>query len=223
MMILFAKWYVDLTGDEAFIRDRYAAFADVLDSYRERYARADGLLGHQDKWCVVEWPKNFQDDYDADIREGGVRDDVHVAINAWYIGAVKCMNSLAGRFGMRPYADIRPLMASFQKVFWDPSRSLFVDRDGSTHVSLPGNVYSTFFGLAPESSAQVARQAFLKLVREKGYSSISLFQYFPLFCYLRKTGHPYLESTKQSRKFLHIQVLTCSGLSGYSTLQPPNT
>ena len=74
------------------------------------------------------------------------------------------------------------------KVFWDPSRSLFVDRDGSTHVSLPGNVYSTFFGLAPESSAQVAHRAFLKLVREKGYSSISLFQYFPLFCYLRKTG-----------------------------------
>lgn len=188
MMLLFARWYVDLTGDEAFVRDRYAAFADVLDSYRERYARADGLLGRLDKWCVVEWPKNFQDGYDADIREGGVRDDVHVAINAWYIGAAKCMNTLAARFGMPPYADIGPLEASFRRTFWDPERSLFVDREGSKHVSLPGNVYSMFFRLAPDGSARAAHKAFLALVREKGYSSISLFQYFPLFCYLRATG-----------------------------------
>ena len=71
MMILFAKWYLDMTGDADFIRARIPAFADVLDSYRERYARADGLLQNLDKWCVVEWPKNYQDGYDSRKRSAG--------------------------------------------------------------------------------------------------------------------------------------------------------
>jgi len=193
MMILFAKWYLDLTHDADFIRARYAAFADVMDSYRERYARADGLLVNLDKWCVVEWPKNFQDGYDADVREGKVCTDLHNVINAWYVGAVKCMNAMAARLGLPAYADATRLETSFRKVFWDARRSLFVDREGSRHVSLPGNVYASFFGLVPYDDRR-AHDAFLKLVREKGYSSISMFQFFPLFAYLDATGeHAFVE------------------------------
>ncbi len=198
MFILFADWYLQRTGDIAFIRDRYDAFADILDSYRERYARSDGLLVNLDKWCVVEWPANFQDGYDADVREGKVCTDVHNVINAWYIGAVQCMNDIAKRIGHAPYADAKPLENAFRRVFWDSSRHLFVDREGSRHVSLPGNVYASFFNLAPQDDA-LAHQAFLKLVRERKYSSISIFQFFPLFCYLESKGE---------REFLHELMLS---------------
>lgn len=193
MMILFAKWYLDLTGDVEFIKDRYDAFADIMDSYRERYARNDGLLVNLDKWCVVEWPKNFQDGYDADVREGKICTDMHNVINAWYIGAMKCMNSMAARIGKSQYADTDALSRSFRKSFWDADSSLFVDREGSRHVSLPGNVYAMFFGLASEGDPR-SHKAFLDLVRAKSYSSISLFQFFPLFCYLESKGeHELLE------------------------------
>jgi len=187
MMMLFARWYLERTGDADFVAARYDALADVVDSYRERYARADGLLGNLDKWCVVEWPKNFQDGYDADVREGKVCTDVHNAVNAWYLIAVKSLNALAQRLGRKPYADVAPLERSFRAAFWDSARHLFVDREGSRHASLPGNVYATFGRLAPADDP-AAQAAFLALVKEKGYSSISMFQFFPLFCYLRETG-----------------------------------
>ena len=186
MLIWFANRYIDETGDAAFIGARFDRFADILDSYRERYAREDGLIANLDKWCVVEWPRNFQDGYDADVREGKVCTDLHNVINAWYLGAIASLNEIAAKTGRAPYADLAPLKASFQKVFYDSDRRLFVDREGSRHVSLPGNVYATFFGLEPDKTAH--HDAFVRLVREKGYSSISLFQFFPLFGWLKANG-----------------------------------
>ena len=187
MMMALAYWYLELTGDKAFLDARFEALADVVDSYRERYARADGLLANLDKWCLVEWPKNFQDGYDADVREGKVCTDVHNALNAWYVVAIRSLNAIAARLGRRPYADVKPLEDAFRAVFWDPGRHVFVDREGSRHVSLPGNVYASFARLAPaEDSA--AHAAFLELVKERRYAAIGIFQFFPLFCYLRSTG-----------------------------------
>ena len=188
MLILFARIYLEETGDVEFIRARYAAFADILDSYRERYARADGLLANLDKWCVVEWPRNFQDGYDADVREGRVCTDVHNVVNAWYVGAVKCLNAIAARIGREPYADAAPFENAFRRVFWDGERRLFLDREGSRHVSLPGNSYAALFGLEPQAEEAAFRREYLKLVREKGYSSISMFQFVPVFAYLKAKG-----------------------------------
>ena len=188
MMILFAKWYLDITGDKAFVRTRLPAFADILDSYRERYAREDGLLVNLDKWCVVEWPRNYQDGYDADVREGKVCTDLHNVVNAWYLGAVICMNDMYAAMGLEPYADVSPLLAAFRKVFYDQKRHLFTDREGSRHASLPANVYASFFRLAPPDDAAANHNAFLRMVREKRFSSINMFQYLPLFAYLRATG-----------------------------------
>lgn len=186
MFVWFARAYMEETGDVDFLRARFDAFADILDSYRERYARADGLLVNLDKWSVVEWPKNFQDGYDADVREGKVCTDLHNAINAWYIGAVKSLNAIAARMGRPPYADVAPLERSFRKAFWKEDRHLFVDREDSDHVSLPGNSFAAMFGLLP--SDESAHRAYLTLVREKAFSSISMFQFVPVFAYLKGTG-----------------------------------
>lgn len=188
MFVLFARIYLEETGDVEFVRARYAQFADILDSYRERYARADGLLTNLDKWCVVEWPKNFQDGYDASIGQGKICRDVHNVVNAWYIGAVKSLNAVAKRLGRPPYADADGLARSFRRTFWSKERGLFVDREGSRHVSLPSNVYSAYFGLEPDEQSTVFKRNFLALAREKAYSSISMFQFVPFFAYLRNEG-----------------------------------
>ena len=82
--------------------------------------------------------------------------------------------------------DVSPLEASFRRAFWDERRRLFVDRAGSSHVSLSGNVYAAFARLAPERYPS-SHKAFLELVRSRRFASISMFQFFPLFCYLRAT------------------------------------
>lgn len=187
MLFFFVKWYLDRTGDEAFVRARYAALKDVLDCYRERYARADGLICTTDRGCFVEWPQRYQDGYDARINCYYPGPDTHSAMNAWYIGAIRCQNAIAERLGLPRYADAAPLEEAFRRTFWDPKRHLFVDRDGSDHVSLPGNAYANFVELAPKDDP-AAHGAYLSLIREKRYDSINLFQYFPVFSYLRRHG-----------------------------------
>ena len=185
MLTMFARLYLEETGDVAFVSERFAVLADVVDSYRERYARADGLLCNLEKWCMVEWGPNFHDGYDADIREGKVCRDVHSAINAWYIAAIKQLNAIAAKIGRAPYADVAPLEAAFRRVFWDPERKLFVDREGSKHLSMPGNSYATAFGLEPPAEREAHKRAFLAMVREKRFKAISFYQYPPIFAWLK--------------------------------------
>ncbi len=195
MLIWFANIYLEETGDTKFIADRFDAFADILDSYRERYAMNDGLLCNLDKWCVVEWPKNYQDGYDANVNEGRVCTDLHVVINAWYLGAIKYMNIMAKILGRKAYADVEPLEKAFQKAFWDDERNLFVDRLGSKHISLPGNSYAAYFGLMPAEKRGKYHEAYVKLITEKKFKSINLFQFIPVFAYLKVTGEKELQQS----------------------------
>ncbi len=193
MMIQFAKWYLDATGDADYVRARLPAFADVLDSFRERYAGKDGLLVNVDKWCVVEWPAPYRDGYDVDVNKvprtnGEPCTDLHNVINAWYVGSIMCMNDMCARTGGKPYADVEPLKAAFRTAFYDRERHLFRDKVGSKHVSMPSNVYTAFYRLAPDDDVEANHAALLAMVRQKGFSTVNMFQFFPLFAYLRTTG-----------------------------------
>ncbi len=177
--------YCCLTGNREFVRERYAAFADILDFYREQYADAEGLLNHLDKWCVVEWPKNMRDGYDVDLTEGRRCDTRHNVINAYYIGAVKCLNRIAGLIGEKPYADPVPLEAAFVKAFYDPQRQLFRDSDVTEHISLPGNVFAAFFELFPDRAGVKNTVA---MIREKRLSQSLFFETLPLLAFLIREG-----------------------------------
>lgn len=189
-LILFTTLleYCHLVGDFDFVRARYAAFADILDFYREEYAESDGLLNHLDKWCVVEWPANLRDGYDVDIGEGKVCTTKHNAINAYYIGAIKCLNKVAGLIGEKPYLaakEVAALEAAFVAAFYDRERKLFRDSVASEHISLPGNVFAWWFELFPEREGVENLKA---MVREKRLSQSMFFVTFPLFCALIRDG-----------------------------------
>jgi len=185
MMFTMLLEYGELTGNWKFIDERYAAFADILDFYREQYAAANGLLNNLDKWCVVEWPKNMRDGYDADINEGKVCTVMHNAVNAWYIGAIKCLNKIAASLGRPAYADVTPLEQAFIAAFYDPERKLFRDRVASAHCSLPGNVFAWLFELFPDADGP---RNTIAMVREKRLSQSLFFVTFPLFCALARDG-----------------------------------
>lgn len=175
--------YCHLSGNRDFVRERYAAFADILDFYRENYAEADGLLNRLDKWCVVEWPNNMRDNYDVDLTEGKVCDTKHNAINAYYIGAVKCLNKIARWLGLEPYADAAALQAAFVEAFYDRERKLFRDSVESGHISMPGNIYAAFYELFPDRAGV---KNVIAMIREKRLSQSLLFVTFPLLAFLKK-------------------------------------
>lgn len=185
MMFLLLPVLRKLDNADDFVRERLPQFLRILEFYRENYARQDGLLVNLDKWCVVEWPNNMRDGYDADVTEGKVCTDMHIAINAWYLGAIRWYNRAAEQLGEKTFSGEKELTESFLKTFYLADKKLFCDREGSTHTSLPGNVYPWFAGLAPDAGCE---QAIIQMVREKRLAAGMLFVSFPLFACLQKCG-----------------------------------
>ena len=186
IMITFAMVYLEMTGNKEFIRERYAKFADILDFYREEYAQENGLLANLDKWCVVEWPDPLRDGYDVDLTEGKICTTMHNVLNAYYIGAVKCMNKIAAALDLPPYADAEKLTGAFLKAFYLPEKKLFRDSVESDHISMPGNVFAWFYGLVPE--LEDFKKELLPRIRDARMSKSVLFEGFPLLACLIRDG-----------------------------------
>lgn len=179
----FILWHYKLTGNIEYLKNNYSKMLSVLDYYKDSYEK-DGLLRDLDRWCVVEWPINFQDDYAAEIKEGQVCKEPHVAINAYYVNAVKTANKIAEIIGDKPYRDEQILIDAFYSAFYDQNLNLFVDGTEHRHVSLVGNVYPFSFGLCPEGF----KEQFYNLLEEKGFGKISIFTAFPLLKGLLREG-----------------------------------
>ena len=182
MLISLMLWHYLLKGDNAYLKENFAFAKSLLENYRENYEQ-DGLLNNLDKWCVVEWPENFQDGYDADVREGKVCTDIHIAINAYYLEAIHVVNRMAALTGEPMYRDDAPLYKAFLNAFYDEKRHIFVDRPGSDHASLIGNVFAYGFGLYP--NAQTAENI-EKMIGERGIHEVSMFGLLPLLAGLTK-------------------------------------
>ena len=184
IMVSLILWHYRLTGNVDYLKQNYTRAVSLLEAYRRDYEK-NGLLCNLDKWCVVEWPKNFQHGYDADIREGKVCREAHISINAYYLNAVRITNQMASILGEEGYRDEAPLLSAFLNAFYNADRALFVDREGSDHASLVGNVFPYAFGLFP---SEECRQNILRLFDEHGISSLSMFCTFPLLSGLSRDG-----------------------------------
>ena len=175
MLVFLVLWHYNYTKDKNYLAENYVKVKKLLDAYAREYEH-DGLLSHLNKWCVVEWPKNFQHGYDVDITEGKVCEDAHVAINAYYLAAIKTANRIASALGEPPYRDVSPLLEKFRATFYKEAEGLFRDGENTEHVSLVGNVFVYAFGLSDDPRFL---DAFYRLYAQNGISSLSMFCTFP--------------------------------------------
>lgn len=171
----FILWHYNITKDKKCLAKNFKKMRKVIDFYKYNYER-DGLLRDLDRWCIVEWPKNFQDGYAVDITEGKICAVPHVAINAYYLNAIKTLNRIAGILGEKDCYNADDLQDKFIRTFYDNERNLYVDSTESAHISLPGNVFPFAFNICPEGFVD----SFYRLAEQKGYDKIGIFTAFPL-------------------------------------------
>ena len=176
MLVNLVLWHARFTGDMKYLETNYPKVVSLLDAYRREYEK-NGLLRDLDKWCVVEWPKNFQHGYDVDIAEGKVCREAHTAINAYYLAAVRAANRMASILGRKAYRDEAPLLKAFLEAFYLPEEGLFRDGEGTRHISLVGNAFPFGFGIVPDGGFD---DRVLALYAGKGISSLSFFASFPM-------------------------------------------
>ena len=176
MLVELIWWHYRLTGDRGYLAQNYAGVCRLLDAYRRDYEK-DGLLRDLDKWCVVEWPDNYRDGYDADLTQGQVCHEPHVSINAYYLEAIRCANAMAKALDYAPYRNRTPLVRAFIAAFYDPQRHLFTDSLHSDHISIVGNLFPFAFELLPD---QECEEKVLGMIRERKIESVSFFCAFPM-------------------------------------------
>jgi len=167
-------WHYRISGDKEYLKTNYTKVIKLLDSYRKDYEK-DGLLGNLDKWCVVEWPDNFQDNYDVDIEQGKICEEPHISINAYYIEAVRTANKIALELGIEPYRNEKDLISAFLGAFYDDDKHLFTDGLNTDHISLIGNVMAFGLDLCPDD---LCRENIINMIEERKISSVSLFGAF---------------------------------------------
>lgn len=177
ILVYLVRWHYNFTGDKQCLRDNYKKVIKLLDAYRREYETAY-LLRNMDKWSVVEWPDNFRHGYDVELSQTEICEEAHVALNAYYIAAVKTANGIASVLGQPCYRDQTPLLTAFMHTFYNEQQHLFRDSERTEHISLVGNSFVYAFNLCSDADF---KQNFLNMLEENGISSLSLFCTFPVF------------------------------------------
>lgn len=98
---------------------------------------------------IVDWPPCE--------RDGFVFCDANAVVNAFHHSNLMEMADIAAAIGRTDDAlDFRAraerLRSSFNRVFFDPSRGVYVDGEGTDHASLHANAAALAFGLVPPSA-----------------------------------------------------------------------
>lgn len=128
---------------------------DVLKKQKtqEFRAREDGLLDtgkHSERGkprVVLDWPRTERDGYQ--IKE------VNNVVNAFYYQTLLQMGEIAAVLGKADDAaeylnKAAKIKTVFNKIFFDADRKLYIDAEGTDHVSLHGNMMPLAFGLVPQ-------------------------------------------------------------------------
>lgn len=126
---------------------------DILKSQKtlENRARKDGLLNTKGLRDIVDWPKGERDGYEFT--------EVNTVVNAFYYKTLLQMADIAAAVGKESDAtEYRKKAANvksvFNKVLFDTRRGLYVDGEGTEHISLHANMMPLAFGLVPEDRRQ---------------------------------------------------------------------
>ena len=185
MMVYLLYTYYQLTGDKNYLREKYDGIREILDYYRDNYMQENGLLSELDKWCILEWPEEFRDGYDADLTQGQVCHDVHNVINAHYIGAIKYFNKISKLLGYAEYCDEKPIVNAYINAFYDREKHLFKDNIKSEHISIVSNVFPFMYGISPDKETE---DSIIEFIKKKGFTSVMLFGAFPILVGLKQLG-----------------------------------
>ena len=201
ILVQLLLWHYRLTGDKGFLQKNAKRAEKLLEAYR-RYEK-DNVLYDTDQWCVTEWPANYRDGYAVNNEGNKPLPEPHVVMNAYYIYAIKALNEMRKALDQKEYRNVKPLLSSFEQIFYDKEKHLFCDGAVSRHISYIGNAFAYGYGHSSDPAFYDTMTAWFK---EKGVTGTSLFATFPLLTGLVRAGRYDLlkDAITDSRAWLNM-------------------
>ncbi len=168
--------YYRVTKDKKTIEELYPTVQNLMD-YFARFERADGLLENaNEKWNLVDWPKNLRDGYDVNNEEKTAERPCHNILNAFYINAQQCFDKINKILDKPTVNKTDRLKKAYLAAFYDKTTHSFYDTEAHDHSALHSNVLAVYADIAPKESYETVR----KLIMNKGLCCGTQFSYFVL-------------------------------------------
>lgn len=189
IMCVWEDW--NFTKSTALVAECY----DVLkcEKLMLEAARPDGLLPSRGS-DIVDWPVNERDGYD-------MKTPCNTVVNAFHYRNLREMADMAKALGKEDEslafaARAEKVRQRFNELLYDPKRGLYVDGEGSDHVSLHANVAALDFGLVPKERCS----AVVEFIANRGMACSPYFAQY------------YLEALcKHGRKDVALRLMTARG------------
>lgn len=156
-------------------------------------ARPDGLLPSNES-DIVDWPVGERDGYD-------MKTPCNTVVNAFHYRNLREMADMAKMLGKEDESltfntRAEKVRCRFNEIFYNPKRGLYVDGEGSIHISLHANVAALDFGLVPEKQCRTV----IEFIANRGMMCSPYFAQY------------YLEALcKHGRKDVALRLMTAHG------------
>lgn len=178
-------WTYDMDKDMDFLCQSEPYLTGMYE-YFSRYRNADGLLeGVNEKWNLVDWPKNLRDGYDFPLTKP-IGMGVHNVINAFWCGFLSAMDEFYSLIGKEPTGLTQAVKDTFVRTFYSEKTGLFCDSPDTDHAAIHSNVLPLLFEIGTENAA--LRENIYALLREKRLTSMGVYMSYFTLAALKKHG-----------------------------------
>lgn len=175
---LLVLWTYKFDGDIDFLKSVEPTLKGMYE-YFASFDRGDGLIENlYGQWNLVDWPANLRDGYDFPLTKP-IRDGVHNALNALWIGFLKVMNEIEAICGNEKVAETDEVIRSFYKAFYNDETGLFCDSESKTHSAVHSNIFPLLFGIYGKD--EELKKRLVKMIYDKKLNSMGVYMaYFAL-------------------------------------------
>ena len=176
-------WVYSIDRDIDFVRFTEPYITGCLE-YFKKYMNEDGLLDCVDeKWNLVDWPKNLRDGYDFPLTKP-IGKGLHNVINAFWYGFLKSTDELYDIVGKEKTGLTDKVGEAFERAFYSDKTGLYCDSAALTHSAVHSNVLPLLFGLCDGDEEKCERIS--EFIKNKRLSSMGVYMaYFALAALIR--------------------------------------
>ena len=178
-------WVYSMEGDVEFLRETEPY---VTGAYKHflKFINDDGLLEYvNDKWNLVDWPKNLRDGYDFELTSP-IGPGKHNVINAFWVGFLEALDEIYSILGLPSTGLTERVKESFINAFYCEETGLFRDAPDSMHSSVHSNLLPLLFEIGTEDVA--LRDRLVDFLMEKRLTSMGVYMAYFALAALKKHG-----------------------------------
>lgn len=178
-------WIYSMEGDISFLKETEPYVTGVYKHFLQ-FADEKGLLWYvNDKWNLVDWPKNLRDGYDFPLTSP-IGPGIHNVINAFWIGFLESVDEMYTILGKPVTGMTEKAKQAFMETFYCEKTGLFVDAPDTTHSAIHSNLLPLLFEIGTEDEA--LRDRLVDFLMEKKLTSMGVYMAYFALAALMKHG-----------------------------------